>query len=387
MTIQLTVFTSISASYSDSSELQLCQSMLQKSLPFADWIIHNENSNTTFRDTILENLPDTGHLLFIKEPAFLMGDGMLLKLTNHLQNNSDILIVIPGDRRNSQGTPQPNFHTLFGFESYTRELAHLNPALIKFDDREPWIFLINAKTFSQINLPDDPFDLPRQLPIEQVAIAIDTFIHPFLNYYNETRAELLDFVPETIDSLLDIGCSRGGFADLVKKKFNCRVTGIEMNPYEASFAKAKLDQVWVGDVFSLDISESFDCISCLDVLEHLSNPEQLLHTIKKWLKPNGTVLLSVPNVGFWAIVQDLLAGRWDYVPAGILCNTHLRFYTQHSLRHLLTDNGYRIIAFENQQLPIPENLKTGFDEYKNTGLTIDTDNLSTISFTVLAEPC
>ena len=43
------------------------------------------------------------------------------------------------------------------------------------------------------------------------------------------------------------------------------------------------------------------------------------------LPPGGVVVLSVPNVGHWSVVADLLAGRWDYLPAGLVCVTHLRF--------------------------------------------------------------
>ncbi|HBV21755.1 MAG TPA: hypothetical protein DEF07_08570, partial [Nitrosomonas sp.] len=99
-------------------------------------------------------------------------------------------------------------------------------------------------------------------------------------------------------------CSRGGFATTVKKTIDCRVAGIEINRHEAEVAKTTLDALWVGDVLSLDIHDRFDCISCLDVLEHMPEPEKLLNKIKQWLTPDGNILLNVPNVGFWAVVDD-----------------------------------------------------------------------------------
>ena len=47
--------------------------------------------------------------------------------------------------------------------------------------------------------------------------------------------------------------------------------------------------------------------------------------------PGGRLVLSVPNVGHWAVVEDLLAGRWDYLPIGLLCYTHYRFFTRRTL--------------------------------------------------------
>ena len=107
--------------------------------------------------------------------------------------------------------------------------------------------------------------------------------------------------------------------------------------------------------------------------------------MKYWLNPNGKILLNVPNVVFWAIVEGLLAGRWDYLPTRILCNPHARFYTQHSLRQLLKECGFNIISIESQQVPLPEHVKTGLEHYEKTGLTVDYTNLATTAFIVLAE--
>ena len=279
-----------------------------------------------------------------------------------------------------------NYHTLRGFERFSHKLSQLDKAPIRYDGRKTWVFLISAQSLSTFDLPDDPFLLLDQLPAEQVAIIPQAYAHPFYNYYNETRSDILPFVPQNIQSLLDIGCSRGGFAATVKKTLNCRATGIEINHNEAAVAKEKLDAVWVGDVLSMSIPEQFDCISCLDVLEHIPEPEALLLKIKQWLTPDGSILLSVPNVGFWAIAEDLLAGRWDYVPTGIMCNTHLRFYTQHSLQGLLEACGLKPIAWKKHYIPIPERLETGFKHYQNSGFDIDYENLSTNTFIVLAKP-
>lgn len=75
------------------------------------------------------------------------------------------------------------------------------------------------------------------------------------------------------------------------------------------------------------------------------------------------------------------------MPAGILCNTHLRFYTQYSLRQLLKECGFNVITLESHQVPVPEHIQAGFENYQKTGLSFDYDSLSTVSFTVLAEPC
>ncbi|HNP26414.1 MAG TPA: class I SAM-dependent methyltransferase, partial [Nitrosomonas sp.] len=331
------------------------------------------------------NLPQTGYILFIKEPAMLASKEMYPLLKKHLEKNPETQIALPNDPSNARTILTPNYHTLRGFEQFSHELEQYDTAPIGYDGRECWLFLISAQSMSKLDLPDDPFQLPRQIPAEQIAIIPQAYTHPFYNYYRETRPDILPFVPENIQSLLDIGCSRGGFATTVKKTIDCRVAGIEINRHEAEVAKTTLDALWVGDVLSLDIHDRFDCISCLDVLEHMPEPEKLLNKIKQWLTPDGNILLNVPNVGFWAVVDDLLAGRWDYVPAGILCNTHLRFYTQLSLRKLLDSCGLSVTLLEKHCIPIPEQILTGLKGYQKSGLDVDYENLSTNAFTVLAK--
>ena len=129
----------------------------------------------------------------------------------------------------------------------------------------------------------------------------------------------------------------------------------------------------------------FDCISFLDVLEHMKNPLAALEHAKWLLNPGGTVLLSVPNVGHWSVVEDLLEGRFDYLPLGILCCTHLRFFTERSLRELLADAGLEVKAWRNQPSPLPQRMKAGLEAARTAGVALDFTSLETDSFQVLAE--
>ena len=381
----LTIFTSLTTSYRYSAELQLSLNTLKSTFPNANWIMHTPESALPLTTLIRKNLPDDGYILFIKEPAMFVGQSMLSLLKQYLDTNPDISVTLPNDPANAGRILTPTYHTLRGFEQFCDELAQCETAAHDYDGRDCWIFLTTSHALSQCDLPNDPFQLLKQLSAKEIAVIPQAYVHPFYNYYNETRADMLPYIPKGIQSLLDIGCSRGGFAKTVKNTLNCRVAGIEMNRHEAEIAKQKLDILWIGDVLSLDVPEKFDCISCLDVLEHLPEPEALLHRIKQWLNPGGSILLNVPNVGFWAVVEDLLAGRWDYVPAGILCNTHLRFYTLHSLQKLLNNCGLTPIRIERQCIPIPERLQSGLSHYQSENLDVDYENLSTNAFTILAQ--
>ena len=76
-----------------------------------------------------------------------------------------------------------------------------------------------------------------------------------------------------------------------------------------------------------------------DVLEHLANPLRVLTGLTRFLAPDGVVALSVPNVAHFVVRLSLLIGRFDYLDRGILDSTHLRFFTERSLRALVADAG------------------------------------------------
>jgi hypothetical protein len=73
------------------------------------------------------------------------------------------------------------------------------------------------------------------------------------------------------------------------------------------------------------------------------------------IKPNGIVLISVPNVTHWSIRLNLLMGRFDYEPIGIMDATHLRWFTAKTIRSLVEFNDLHIIEMRQtagMSLPI-----------------------------------
>jgi hypothetical protein len=121
----------------------------------------------------------------------------------------------------------------------------------------------------------------------------------------------------------------------------------------------------------------------LDVLEHLEDPLSGLLAARNALEPGGYLLLSVPNIGYWQIVADLLAGRFDYAPVGIQCITHLRFFTAYSLRSLLQEAGFNIVKWQDVINPPPPDWQ-GLIVNTHSQYPVDTNSLATEAFHVLA---
>ena len=70
----------------------------------------------------------------------------------------------------------------------------------------------------------------------------DTYDDKKSSYYSHDRPELLQFIPPSIKSVLDIGCGAGNFGQTVKKLYNCEVWGIEPNKEAAIEAGKKIDK-------------------------------------------------------------------------------------------------------------------------------------------------
>lgn len=170
------------------------------------------------------------------------------------------------------------------------------------------------------------------------------------NYYQSSRAEMISYIPKSVTRTLEFGCGCGFFSEIVTKEFNAECWGVEINDRAAQIASEKLYKVIrsdANDSLAILPDNYFDCIILNDVLEHLADPFYLLENMKTKLNSNGVAVLSIPNVRFWNHLGAFLwRGEWDYKDAGILDNTHLRFFTYKSLLKIFQKLGYEVLKIE-----------------------------------------
>lgn len=214
-------------------------------------------------------------------------------------------------------------------------------------------------------------------PLARVRVGL---VHEFIDYYGETREDVLPFVPIGTRDVLEIGCARGLTGALLQERLGCRVTGVELNPLIAREAAGRLWKVIVGDVETVSIEGAFDAVLALELFEHLRDPFAFCQRVQSWLRPGGVMILSTPNVGHWSVVWDLLQGRWDYMPIGLLCFTHLRFFTRHSLEQLLQLGGWEDIAIYPQRTGVPKQIARALRKVKG----VDWESLGISGFWVIA---
>jgi 2-polyprenyl-3-methyl-5-hydroxy-6-metoxy-1,4-benzoquinol methylase len=212
------------------------------------------------------------------------------------------------------------------------------------------------------------------------------FAHDFSDYHSGSRSEVIHMVPSAAKKVLDVGGGDGGFLKALKQSHGCETHLAEQSAQSCEVARTQVDKVWEGDFFSTPISEKFDCVTFLDVLEHTTEPLRWLDRARGLLASSGIIVASIPNVGHWTVIADLLEGRWDYAPVGIHCITHLRFFTRHSIEALLDEAGFEIESLEATRVePPPWWHTSGLKAATSNTLNIEDDNLSAYAFLVRAK--
>lgn len=168
-----------------------------------------------------------------------------------------------------------------------------------------------------------------------------------------SAAEILRNIRPASD-ILEIGCAHGRMTKYLREQLGCRVTIVERDREAGSVAAAfASDATLVGDELG-DLAKdhwhahlrrklsSFDSIILADVLEHLPEPERVLGRAAEFLRPDGSIWISVPNLTHNSVLIEILNDRFDYRDIGLLDRTHIHFFSEQSLLKLVRRLGLRV---------------------------------------------
>ena len=111
----------------------------------------------------------------------------------------------------------------------------------------------------------------------------------------KSKLKLINTHSAEAKTLLDFGCGTGDFLQVAQNN-NWEVFGIEPNEEARHIANKKSNNaVFDTDQLLKFDKHSFDVITLWHVLEHLPNLEEQISKFKKLLKPDGTLIIAVPN--------------------------------------------------------------------------------------------
>lgn len=144
--------------------------------------------------------------------------------------------------------------------------------------------------------------------------------------------------------LLDLGCGSGHFLRAAEQ---AGFTGCGIEPAEG-FARYAAEQVGVNvihdDIYTIDLPHNhYDVITAWDVIEHVSDPKDMLARCQQWLKPGGILALRFPSSTWQKIKgvvfhQLLNSDRASFGPT-----MHLYFFSDQTIRKITQQVGLDVL--------------------------------------------
>jgi len=176
-------------------------------------------------------------------------------------------------------------------------------------------------------------------------------------YYSLSKdriAKYIELLENEKGLLLDIGSGDGIIAERIQSKTGFKVIAIDSIKKNVLAARKKGVEAKQVDLnHGLPFKKnSFDCILAGEVLEHLLDPESVLSECKRVLKPQGRLIVSVPNIAAWYNRFLLFKGHLPlWVDSGSKKNYgtrfkqaygHVKAFTLKALKELIKEKGFEV---------------------------------------------
>lgn len=156
--------------------------------------------------------------------------------------------------------------------------------------------------------------------------------------------EVLNSIQDKPTKILDVGCASGWFLSRLKKKFpKAKCVGIDVYKDGVKYGKKKYPKITlrVADAHKIPYQENiFDLVICTEVLEHIANPEEALHEIKRVLKKNGTAVIELDS---GSLLFSIVWYIWRKSRGKVWSHSHLHSFTVKKLERILKKTGFEIL--------------------------------------------
>ncbi len=196
---------------------------------------------------------------------------------------------------------------------------------------------------------------PQTLPLDPVAekerlagvanwyTAWGTADHQVVRFLQE---ELVPFFRGT--SALELGCSDGVWTRLLVERF-ARVVVVDAAEKYVNLLREQLRghniEFHLSFFEQFETDEKFDSIFMLNILEHVLDPVEVMRRARQWLKPDGVILINVPNAESVHRKVGVALGMIDRIDALNPLDQrlgHRRVYTWDTLRKDIEASGLNI---------------------------------------------
>jgi 2-polyprenyl-3-methyl-5-hydroxy-6-metoxy-1,4-benzoquinol methylase len=176
---------------------------------------------------------------------------------------------------------------------------------------------------------------------------------PKTNYLSSHTEAIKLISSESGITIFDVGAGSNFISDYSNNRKN-KIIGLDLQKSDSDIL---YDKFFVHDLNNglphIDKNQKIDIILLLDVLEHLKNPIEFLDILYDFCYKHNTrsILVSVPNIGFFINRIMLIFGRFEYSEKGIMDITHLRFFTFKTIERNFLNT--RFVIKSKKGLPPP----------------------------------
>lgn len=180
----------------------------------------------------------------------------------------------------------------------------------------------------------------------------------FQRFWHRRRfQEVLKLVPPLTERMADIGCHSGLFTEKIVQVINPRkVYGLDISHRAIAKARKRIKRgsFVVGDAHNLPFnSQFFDLVVCLEMLEHVDHPEQVLKEIYRVLKRNGNAVLLVPTN---SLLFEIVWFIWN-LHHPVWKHVHVQKFPGKTLEKMARDLNFRVVSVKKFNLGMLKLLK------------------------------
>jgi predicted metal-dependent phosphoesterase TrpH/SAM-dependent methyltransferase len=136
--------------------------------------------------------------------------------------------------------------------------------------------------------------------------------------------------------LLDVGCATGGLLEQASSR-GFQPYGIELSDWAVEVARKRVLNVLNKTIDEAGFKrETFDIVTCIDVIEHVDTPRELVENIKEVLKTGGLLCIVTPDRA--SFVARLLGEKWWHIR-----NDHIYYFSEETLCLLVESLGFEVL--------------------------------------------
>ena len=176
-----------------------------------------------------------------------------------------------------------------------------------------------------------------------VNINSELYLHQSNNPFDifiKERKKIITLIEKLIHdggAVLDVGCGYGFLLSYFKKdKWKCY--GVEPSNYAAQIARSNGINIVAPYINYINPSKyKFDIVLLMDVMEHITDSNDLSKTLYNLIKPGGYLIIETGNID--SLNSKICGSMWAYFGS----YEHISFYNPQSISFLLEKNGFRII--------------------------------------------